>query len=127
MDAVRGALEAGDDLLMVGSILLFVFIAVGVLLLIIAGGRDDYCKTLLRLNDPRTVSGNYVPSQKEVNYSNKTVEQIMSVYTPAVLCIYLIWSFLSFDWHITWIIWPVAAIVKHMINNIWGDKKGQTS
>ena len=123
--AVMGAFEAKDDLLMVGTIIMFLLIAFGVLLLIISSGRDDCCKTLLRLNDPRTVSGNYVPSQKEVSYSNKTVEQIMSVYMPAVLCIYLIWSFLSFDWHITWIIWPVAAIIKHIINNIWGDKKGQ--
>ena len=125
--AVIGALDGSDLACEIGAVILFLMVGAGVMLLMITGGREDAYRMLLRFNDPNTVSGNYVRSQQEVNYSNKTVAQIMQVYNPVILCIYLIWSFLSFDWHITWIIWPVAAIVKHLINSIWGDKKGQAS
>ena len=125
--AVMGAVDASEPVMMIGAILLFLLVGAGVFLLVASSGREDAYRTLLRFNDPQTVSGNYVPSQTEISYSNKTVEQIMSVYMQAVLCIYLIWSFLTFDWHITWIIWPVAAIVRHIINNIWGQKKEQAA
>lgn len=45
----------------------------------------------------------------------------MSVYWPTISAAYLIWSFLSFDWYMTWIIWPLAAIVHKCIKNIWAD------
>ena len=38
--------------------------------------------------------------------------------TFSITCLYLIWSFLSFDWWITWIVWPIAAIVESLIKNI---------
>ena len=123
---VIGTTGGRDVACMIGTVILFLMVGAGVMILVASGGRENAYRMLLRFNDPNTVSGNYVPSQQEITYSNKTVDQIMSVYTPAVLCIYLIWSFLSFDWHITWIIWPVAAVVRHLINNIWGNKKGQT-
>lgn len=25
--------------------------------------------------------------------------------------VYLLWSFLSGDWHFTWVVWPVAALL----------------
>ena len=45
----------------------------------------------------------------------------MSIFWPTVTCLYLIWSFLSFKWYITWIIWPVAAIINALVKNILGD------
>ena len=59
----------------------------------------------------------------EVYYENKTVAAVMDVYWQTITCIYLIWSFITFNWGITWIIWPVAAIVKNIIENIWGEKR----
>ena len=60
--------------------------------------------------------------EDEVHYGNKYVGAIMDVFWPTVTCIYLIWSFLSFNWGFTWIIWPVAAVVKKIIENIWGEE-----
>ena len=60
--------------------------------------------------------------EDEVHYDNKYVGAIMDVFWPTVTCIYLIWSFLSFNWGFTWIIWPVAAVVKKIIENIWGEE-----
>ncbi len=42
-------------------------------------------------------------------------EAIYSVYWSVVTCIYLIWSFLTLDWHISWIIWPVAGLLSTII------------
>jgi mannose/fructose/N-acetylgalactosamine-specific phosphotransferase system component IID len=61
-----------------------------------------------------------VNKNQSVHYTNKTVEEIMSVFWPVVTCVYLIWSFLTFDWHITWIIWPIAAIASMLVRNICG-------
>ena len=123
--AVIGSLTERDVPSMIGAIVLFLCVGIGVMLLINASAKEDAYKTLLRLNSPSTVGGNYVPSQKEVRYTNPSVQKFMSVYNPTILCIYLCWSFLTFDWHITWIIWPIAAIVRYLINSTWGEKGGK--
>lgn len=46
-----------------------------------------------------------------------------SLYWPTITCIYLCWSFLSFDWNITWIIWPVAALVNTVLGVYAKEKK----
>ena len=56
-------------------------------------------------------------------YENKAVRTIMDVFGQTVVVIYLIWSFVTFQWWITWIIFPIAAIVKKIIQNIWGEKR----
>lgn len=94
-----------------------IFIAFGVFFIVMASIRFGSYKTLLRLNRSTTVGGNYVPSQ-EKEYKNPTVRAIMSVYWPTVTCLYLCWSFLTFDWNITWIIWPIAAIIHSLIHNL---------
>ena len=70
-------------------------------------------------------NGNYynVPnSNGKVYYENKTVAAIMSVFWPTISCIYLCISFLTFDWHITWIIWPIAAIINTLVENTLGRR-----
>ena len=46
---------------------------------------------------------------------NKKVERIVgtvsSVYWPSVVAIYLLWSFLSKNWNISWVIWPAASVL----------------
>ena len=46
---------------------------------------------------------------------NKRIERLIgtisSVYWPLVVAMYLLWSFLSGNWHISWIIWPVASVI----------------
>ena len=59
----------------------------------------------------------------EVYYENKIVATIMEVYWSTIVCVYLIWSFVTFDWHITWIIFVIGAIVKTIIENIWGEER----
>lgn len=92
-------------------------VAIGVFFIVVSANRMGGYRTLLHLNDQNTVGGNYVPNQQPA-YTNPTLAAIMSVYWPTTTCLYLIWSFLSFQWQITWIIWPVAAIIEALIKNL---------
>lgn len=98
-----------------GVVLMFVFVGIGVFLLVAAENVNAGFTTILSLNKRGTVGGSFVPSQKQVTYRNDTISKVMSVYWPTVTCIYLCWSFLSFDWHITWIVWVIAALVQQML------------
>ena len=42
----------------------------------------------------------------------KQIDQVLSIFTTAV---YLLISFLTFAWNITWIIWIIYALVREMI------------
>lgn len=98
-----------------GVVAMFVFVAIGVFLFVVAGNVNAGFTAILSLNKRGTIGGGFVPSQKQVTYKNETISRIMSVYWPTVTCIYLCWSFLSFDWHFTWIIWVIAALVQQII------------
>ena len=106
------------DLESIGVAFLLLFVAIGVFLIVygsmIYGSFDE----LLKVNDVRTVGGNYVPEQKE-QYMTPAMATIMEVYWPTITCIYLIWSFLTFEWWVSWIIWPVAAIVHSILKSIF--------
>lgn len=88
-------------------------VAIAVFLFIIAGNRIEIYEFLLKKNGDETIAGK-IASEGQV-YSNKTVANIMSVFWPTVTCIYLSISFLTFQWWITWVIWPIASIVRYFI------------
>lgn len=92
-------------------------IALGVFFIVLCSMKLNSYNELLKLNKKDTVGGNYVPDQQEETYIHPAINTIMSVYWPTITCIYLIWSFLSFDWWITWIIWPIAAIIHSLIKS----------
>lgn len=104
----------------IGSALLFLLIALGVFMIVLASVQNEAYNTLLKLNPSSTMGGNFVPEQKSADtYSNQTITTIMSVFWPTVTCLYLIWSFLTFDWWITWILWPIAVVIELLMKNIW--------
>lgn len=105
----------------VGVVILFVLVGIGVYFFIAAGTRNSAYETILKLNESGTMGASFVTSQKEVRYTNKTVAAVMSVYWPTVTCIYLCWSFLSADWHITWIIWVIASLIANFIRNAFSE------
>lgn len=109
------------------GISLFWCVGIGVALLIYSSKTKDMHETLLSINSETTIGGSYTKAakknDKEVTYKNKTVKVIMEVYWSTVTCIYLAWSFITFDWHFTWIIWPVASVIHSMINGIYGEEK----
>ncbi len=47
---------------------------------------------------------------------NEKFEIISSIYWASIVVIYLSWSFLTNDWYITWIVWPIAAILSNFLD-----------
>lgn len=115
------ALEESNLLENIGVSLFLVCVAIGVFLIVAASVKKDGFNTILKLNKEGTIGDEYVHSQKNVTYNNKIVAGVMSVYWPTVTCIYLIWSFLTFDWYITWIIWIIAGLMETLIKNVFSD------
>lgn len=111
----------GVDIDSITGAMLFWLVGAGVFLIVFSSIKMGSFQTILQINDASTMGGNFTPIKKHQSYSNKTVEAIMSVYWSTVTSIYLIWSFVTFDWSITWIVWPIAAIVQMIVNNIFGE------
>jgi hypothetical protein len=98
---------------------MFLLVAAGVFMIVLCSITNGSFSRLLHLNEGGSVGANFVPNQQpEAQYTSPAAATVMSVYWPTVTCIYLCWSFLSFDWWITWILWPVAAVVHTVLNSI---------
>lgn len=98
---------------------LFLFAGIGVVLFIIAGVRYGSYTVLLQ-EEEYTV-------EKKITKESPLVGIVASIYWPLVTLIYLAWSFVSYKWGITWIIWPLAgilfAVICGIINAIYNIKK----
>ncbi len=96
--------------------LMFFLVGFGVMLIIYASNVYGGFEKLLQINDIDSVGGTYdAPAKAPVKYKNKAAETIVSIYWPMVTCIYLIVSFLTFHWELTWIIWPIAAVLRTVV------------
>ena len=93
-----------DDM---GGAMLFVFVGVGVFLIVYSRLIKSTYTWLLRLNDITDFS-EFKPAKPE-QVKNPTVRAVLTAYWPVVTCVYLCVSFLTFQWWITWLIWPIAA------------------
>ena len=103
---------------------LFLMVGVGVLLIIASSAKEAAYNKLLSLNDAKKVSGNYesVKATKH-DYGNDIFNMIMPVYWKTVTCIYLIWSFMTFHWHKSWVIWPLAWLIHRVISTSYTDRR----
>ena len=95
---------------------LFYFVGAGVCMIIYASVVMGSYEKILKVNDSKTISGNYGKDEDDIVYVNKFAEGVMEVYWPTITCIYLIISFVTMDWHITWIIWVIGAILRRLLN-----------
>lgn len=97
-----------DGAVLMGLSVLFPLVAVGVYQFIRVGMVDSCCKMLLgELDTGPALSPVDVKTGKKVP---TVVDIVAQIYWPLIVIAYLIWSFLTFDWWITWIIWPIAGI-----------------
>ena len=96
--------------------LLFIFIGLGVFLFVYTSVINSSYDQVLAINDGSTISGRYgkEPEENRV-FVNKNAEIVMSVYGPTVVCLYLILSFLTMQWHLTWLIFPIAAVLRKIL------------
>lgn len=76
-------------------------VGVGVMLFITAGVRWASLQKLLK-------EGDYSEDGKKRSKRNEVVS---SVYWLSATAVYLGWSFLTNDWHMTWLVWPIAGVL----------------
>ncbi len=95
-----------------GVCMLLVMVALGVYILVRNGIIWESLEKLLQ-------EGEY---SKVAKRNNKKNEGVSAVYWMAVTAIYLAYSFATFEWEKSWIIWPVAgvlfAVLITILNNI---------
>lgn len=103
-----------ETLIMIAVAVLLTIVSIGVNLIVEASIRNESFNILLQKGD----------------YSNKKanglVESIGGVYWTATTAIYLLWSFTTMDWHITWVVWPIAGVLFGLLSTIityYFDKK----
>ena len=98
--------------------------AVCLLLAMCAGGVSLIVRTCFINGSYQRLlqTGDFAPSKKST-HSEALYESVSGAYWCIVTGIYLLWSFLSKDWHITWIIWILAAAGQCVIEAIFQKKK----
>lgn len=81
---------------------MMVIAGAGVFCLVLTGVRWASMQRLLK--DPE-----YVDFDKDGKRTKKSV--VSTVYWMLALAIYLVWSLVTNDWHITWVVWVAAGIL----------------
>ena len=52
--------------------------------------------------------------------SGRNLKNLLSIFWSLATIAYLLVSFLTMRWDITWLIWPIAGVVSGIIKTIWG-------
>ncbi|WP_068544366.1 helix-turn-helix domain-containing protein [Thalassotalea crassostreae] len=92
---------AGTDLILMMLIVLLLIISAGLYLVIPVSTKYDALNNVLRDSD-----FNSVKSKRA-----KRAEKLAAFYWPLLIAIFLGWSLWTMAWGITWIIWPVGAVL----------------
>lgn len=95
-----------DFFIAVNVCLLLVIVGAGVSLFIVAGVQNSAMQKLL-------CEGEYAPAEKEKSHISEAVE---SALWGLIVAGYLAWSFLTGDWRITWIVFPIGAALTPLVN-----------
>nr|WP_297707840.1 permease prefix domain 1-containing protein [uncultured Butyrivibrio sp.] len=107
-----------------GPALIFVGVGAGVMLILMSTAKDAAYSKILSLNDVNTIAGDYEPVKKErKHYVSNFAKDCMSMYWKTVLCIYLIASFTTFNWGSTWLIWPIAGVIRKPLERILSEDR----
>ena len=110
----------------ISGALVLAICSAGVMLIVFQANAAASYRRLLSLNGITTTSGTYTNTDTSINsskdyknfeYINPTAASVMSVFWPTVSCLYLCISFLTFEWHMTWIIWLVAALIYNVLKS----------
>ncbi len=113
--AVTGVLinPEGGPLEVVPVVVLLGLVALAVYLFITGGTEHEAYEILLN-------TGDYAASRKK---DNEIMERFGGFYWTLVLIGYLVWSFTTFNWGFTWIVWPVAGVLFGLISALLGAFK----
>ena len=98
----------------IGIMGLFLFVAVATALLIYNGvTRERYVKA------DDTMVEEFKEWKQNNKQKNKAVDAIIGSFWLIAVCVYIVVSFMTGAWHITWIIFLIAAAVASMIRGLF--------
>jgi len=101
-----------------GAAIMLVLIGLGVMFMCHAGVVNDGYKHLLNIEkNPRPGSDRETAAEQIFN----------AIFWPAVVIVYLVWSFVFGNWAISWIVFPVGGIITGIVSTVCkavsGDRK----
>ena len=97
-----------------GVMVLFLFIAAATAMLIYNGvTRERYVKA------DDTMVEEFKEWKQNSKQKNKAVDAIIGSFWLIAVCVYIVVSFMTGAWHITWIIFLIAAAIASMIRGIF--------
>ena len=91
-----------------GLVMMFLLIAAATVLIIMGSDEDEQ-------KDEKPAEETIPPARRATHKALNT----------ASLALFLVLSFATGAWHITWLIWPIMAAVKGIINAVWDLKEGK--
>ena len=98
----------------IGVMALFLFVAVATALLIYNGAtRERYVKT------DDTMVEEFKEWKQNNKQKNKASEAIVGSFWLIAVCVYIVVSFMTGAWHITWIIFLIAAAISSLIKGLF--------
>lgn len=98
---VVAVMDAPDYVCGIFTVLLLIMIAVGVNMIIRVSIVKSSYDALLQ-------EGEFSKNEKN---AKRKLDAFSGTYWCLVTAIYLGWSFWTMNWHITWIVWPVAGVL----------------
>lgn len=103
--AIAGVLDWEERAVINLVVLMFILVSIGVGLLIYTSNVNKIMEVILKM-------GEYTDEQRRLKAKKEPYE---TLYWLIVTAIYLLWSFLTFKWYMTWIIWPIAGIFSYIL------------
>ena len=91
----------GPGVVLMMLIVLFLIIAAGLYIIIPASAKYDAFNRILEDSGVETAKSK----------RNKRAEQVAAFYWPLLVAIYLGWSLWTMNWSVTWVVWPVGAVL----------------
>ncbi len=98
---IGSMLSGSSDVILMMLIILLLMIATGIYILIPVSTKYDSYNRILQEG--------YSYTKK--SRRTKRIEKLAAFYWPLLTAIYLGWSLWTMDWGVTWILWPVGAIL----------------
>lgn len=95
-----GVFSGGSDMVMMMLVVLMLLIAIGLFILIPVSARYDAYNRIITDQ-----------SDTEKSKRAKRAEKLAAFYWPLLTAIFLGWSLWTMNWGVTWIVWPVGAVL----------------
>jgi len=91
----------GSDLIFMMLIVLILIIAIGIYIVVPVSAKFEAYNNILKDSSIKT----------EKTRRTKRAEKLAAFYWPSLTAVYLGWSLWTMNWGVTWIVWPVGAVL----------------